>query len=76
MGKDKLSEDFKMAFSKLVVGLVKNSNEEVKHYIYDEEMKLPLGHLVFQSLEWSEQDESRQVVLESLSILGTIVLSI
>ena len=75
MGQDKLSEDFKSAFSKLVVSLVKNSNEEVRNYIYDDEMKLPLGHLVFQSLEWAEQDEARQVVLESFSILECLLVN-
>ena len=75
MGKDdKLSEDFKVAFSKMVVSLIKSSNEEVKNYIYDEEMKLPLGHLVFQSLEWAEQDQTRHTVLESMTIMENLIV--
>ena len=64
MGKEKLSEDFKVAFSKLVISLIKNSNEEVKSYIYDEEIKLPMGHLVFQSLEWAEQAKNSFLMLQ------------
>ena len=64
MGKEKLSEDFKVAFSKLVISLIKNSNEEVKSYIYDEEIKLPMGHLVFQSLEWAEQAKNSFLMLK------------
>lgn len=71
MSQKKLEEDFKLHFLKLFSTLFNTAQD--KSFIFGEELKLPLSHLIFQTLQWAEEDESKQVVLQSLSLLQTLV---
>ena len=74
---DKPSEDFKISFAKMLTSLFKSAKCEfdVKRYVYEEDLKLPLSHIIFQLLDWTENEEARIVIfasLETIDALGKI----
>jgi hypothetical protein len=72
--KDKISEDFKLSFCKLIRTLVTSADPDVKMYIYSEDLKLPLSHIIFECLEWAETDSARNVVISSLQVLDAVIV--
>ena len=73
MKADKLSEDFKTSLSGLFVNMFKSAIEDVKLYVYGEDLKLPLSHIVFETLKWAEEDEAFDVISTSLSVIKALI---
>ena len=73
---EKPSEDFKVAFAKLIASLFKSAHDlpEMKKYFYEDDLKLPLSHIVFQLLDWGEQDEARDVIFAILDALDAMIV--
>ena len=68
-----LSEDMKIAICSCLATLIEKSDDSVKaDVIYKEDYKLQISHLVFQVLEWSEKEEIKNVVLESLNLVNAL----
>ncbi len=75
MSKKEVSEDMKIAISKMFDILLQNGNDDVIESVLEEELKLPLSHLIFLTLEWAEEEnESRNVVMMILEFLHTLTL--
>ena len=72
---DKPSEDFKISFSKMISALFKGAEvPDVKRFLYEEDLKLPLSHIIFQLLEWAENDVARSVIFAVLDTLDALVV--
>ena len=70
---DKPSEDFKISFAKMLTSLFKSAKEfDIKKYVYEEDLKLPLSHIIFQLLDWTENEEARIVIFASLETLDAL----
>merc|ERR1719414_288239 len=64
MKADKLSEDFKTSLSGLFANMFKSAIED---------LKLPLSHIVFETLKWAEEDEAFDVISTSLSVIKALI---
>ena len=73
MKAEKLSEDFKISLNGLFANMFKSAIEDVKIYIYEEDLKLPLSHIVFETLKWAEEDEALDVISTSLSVIKALI---
>ena len=73
MKAQKLSEDFKISLNGLFTNLFKNAFEDVKLYVYEEDLKLPLSHIVFETLKWAEEDEAFNVISTSLNVIKSLI---
>eukprot|EP00095_Tigriopus_kingsejongensis_P009361 maker-scaffold488_size158317-snap-gene-0.29 protein:Tk09361 transcript:maker-scaffold488_size158317-snap-gene-0.29-mRNA-1 annotation:"telo2-interacting protein 1 homolog isoform x1" len=67
-----VSEDLRIASLECIRALIKipHQEEHILEGLYSEDMKLPLSHLVFLSLEWAQpREHSRRLIMASLELL-------
>ena len=72
--KEPVSEDLKVAISKFFSSLFSAASVTVQNeVIYNSQCKLPISHVVFQSLEWSSNESApNMVVLSALDAVHSL----
>ena len=68
-----LSEDMKIAICASVTNLIRATDDCIKSdVLYNQDYKLPISHLIFQVLEWSETENITEVILASLKLVNEL----
>ncbi len=68
-----LSEDMKIAICASVTNLIRATEDCIKSdVLYNLDYKLPISHLIFQVLEWSETENVSEVILASLKLVNEL----
>ena len=72
-GEASVDEDLKSASVNCIAQLLKSSVVSVREELYSEAMKLPLSHLVFLSLSWTEAEKAPTLRQDCLKLLKTLL---
>jgi len=72
-GERSVDEDLKSASVNCLAQMIKSSVVSVREELYSEPMKLPLSHLIFLILSWTESEKSPTLRQDCLKLLKTLL---